>query len=230
MKKLFYLILPFFVYCCSPGTQQKEEAKSTQIKKVVTDSIDLDDSKGEINIGEIEVVEYDFDNGPVESRGSMKILLQNIGLANFSENEESLDDFRITTVQYGKDSLLLKPCEYDERGAFAFIIGSQVDHELAFDLYPLPIIEYDNQDPYYYYIEDIFVFDNGKSIELKLKEIHYHQGDYEIDEAESAKFVNISRSESKTILDFSEIVFQGHFMLESERENLPKAECDEDFH
>lgn len=231
MKISTILTIPIIFFSCSSDPDLKNSIeKDPQEKVMVKDSIDEDNTEGEIMFSEIEFVEYEFDNGPVKNRGSMKILIQNIGLANFSEEGQYLDEMRIKFVQYNEDSILLKPCEYDERGSFIFNIGTQVDHELAFDLYPLPIIEYDNQDPYYYYIEDVFIFEGGDNIELKLKEIHHYQNDYEIDEAEPIIYVNISRSDSKTILDFSNIVTQGHFMLESERKNLPKAECDEDYH
>ena len=231
MKKLIYLIIPFSFYCCSPDQQlNNEEAKKMQEKILVADTVAIEESEEEMMMEDIEIVDYEFDNGPVESRESMKILLQNFGLANFSEEDQFVSDMWLMSVQYGEDSILLKPCEYDEQGAFNFNIGSHVDHELAFDLYPLPIIEYGNQDPSYFYIEDIYVYDEGKILELKIKEIHNDQGDYVIDEAEPAIYVTVLRSESNALLDFSNILPNSHFMLESERENLPKAECDEDFY
>lgn len=224
IKHYSYLILFLLSFSCKKTTSEQNET-DTNPTTIVEDTaeIPVDNTPNDISIEEDASTHYmGLKNQSILNRDELQFLLRDLNLSTWG-GEIDQTPLRITTQEAEN---LLQPCEYDENGAFRFLIGEQKGDEI-FKAYPFPVIAHDHHDANYFYIEEINVSNKGREFSIKVQRFKSEEGDFFLDMADSTEYWTI------IIDDEDRPIFQhptGNYMLLNDRAKLPKAECEEDYH
>lgn len=224
IKHYSYLILFLLSFSCKKTTSEQNETDTTSTTIVEdTAEIPVNDTTVNTSIEEDASTHYmGLKNQSILNRDELQFLLRDLNISKWGDEIDQIP-FRIITQEAEN---LLQPCEYDENGAFRFLIGQQKGDEI-FKAYPYPIIAHDHQDASYFYIEEISIRNKGREFSIKVQRFRSEEGEFFLDMADNTEYWTIIiDDEDRPILQHP----TGSYMLLNDRAKLPKAKCEENYH